>query len=95
MPLLALSPDDIELPHFLTLSKKIRKILNQGLGFCILNKFPIKNMSECESTAIYWFLAQLGGRPVTQKWSDGRMIYSFTDLGGPSGNGVRPDVTNE
>ena len=95
MPLLALSPEDIELPHFLTLSKRIREILGQGLGFCILNKLPVENMSECEVTAIYWLLAQLVGRPVAQKWSDGRMIYSVTDLGAPSGNGVRPDVTNE
>ncbi len=95
MPLLALFPDDMELPHFRALSKQIRKILRQGLGFCILNKLPVENMSECEVTAIYWLLAQMIGRPVAQKWSDGRMIYSVTDLGSPSGNGVRPDVTNE
>jgi alpha-ketoglutarate-dependent taurine dioxygenase len=35
------------------------------------------------------------GRPVAQKWCDGKMLYSVTDLGEPSGNGVRPDVTNE
>ncbi len=95
MPLLALFPDDMELPHFLNLSKKIRNELNQGLGFIVLNKLPIANMSECEVTAVYWLLAQLVGRPVAQKWSDGRMIYSVTDLGRPSGSGVRPDVTNE
>lgn len=95
MPLFALFSDDMELPYFLALSKKIRKILNQGLGFCILNKLPVEDMSEFEVTAIYWLLAQLVGRPVAQKWSDGRLIYSVTDLGHPSGNGVRPDVTNE
>ena len=95
MPLLALSPHDMKLPHFFSLSRKIRKILNEGLGFCILNKLPVLDMSECEVTTIYWLLAQLVGRPVAQKWSDGRMIYSVTDLGSPSGNGVRPDVTNE
>ena len=95
IPLLALSPEDIELPHFLKLSIEIREILNGGLGFCVLNKLPVANMSECEAIAIYWLLAQLVGRPVAQKWSDGRMIYSVMDLGRPSGNGVRPDVTNE
>ncbi len=95
MPLLALSPEDIELPHLLNLSLKIRENLNKGLGFSIINKLPITDMSECEATAIYWLLAQLVGRPVAQKWSDGRMLYSVTDLGSPSGNGVRPDVTNE
>jgi len=95
IPLLALSPEDMELPHFEKLSLKIREILNGGLGFCVLNKLPVENMSECEAIAIYWLLAQLVGRPVAQKWSDGRMIYSVMDLGRPSGNGVRPDVTNE
>ena len=95
IPLLALSPEDVELPHFLKLSSEIREILNGGLGFCVLNKLPVASMSECEAIAIYWLLAQLVGRPVAQKWSDGRMIYSVMDLGRPSGNGVRPDVTNE
>ena len=95
MPILAISPEDCELPRFSNLSKQIRETLNHGLGFCILNKLPVENMSECEVTIIYWLLAQLVGRPVAQKWSDGRMIYSVTDLGRPSGNGVRPDVTNE
>ena len=95
IPLLALSPEDVELPHFLKLSSEIREILDGGLGFCVLNKLPVADISECEAIAIYWLLAQLIGRPVAQKWSDGRMIYSVTDLGRPSGNGVRPDVTNE
>ena len=95
IPLLALSPEDLELPHFLKLSIEIREVLNGGLGFCVLNKLPVANMSECEAIAIYWLLAQLVGRPVAQKWSDGRMTYSVMDLGRPSGNGVRPDVTNE
>ena len=95
IPLLALSPEDFELPHFLKLSSTIREILNGGLGFCVLNKLPVADINECEAIAIYWLLAQLVGRPVAQKWSDGRMIYSVMDLGRPSGNGVRPDVTNE
>ena len=95
IPLLALSPEDIELPHFLNLSLQIRENLNAGLGFSIVNKLPFVDMGECQATAIYWLLAQLVGRPVAQKWSDGRMLYSVTDLGRPSGNGVRPDVTNE
>lgn len=66
MPLLALSPHDIKLPHFSRLSRKIRKILNEGLGFCIINKLPFSNMNECEATTIYWLLAQLVGRPVAQ-----------------------------
>ena len=48
MPLLALFPDDMELPHFLNLSKKIRNELNQGLGFIVLNKLPIANIASVQ-----------------------------------------------
>lgn len=95
MPFLALSPNDFDLPNLLKLSTQIREMLSNGLGFCILNKLILENMTEVEIKAIYWLLAQLIGRPVAQKWLDGRMIYSVTDLGRPSGNGVRPDITNE
>ena len=96
MPFLILSSNDSELPHFLNLSKQIREILNRGLGFFIRNKLPVVYMSESEATNIYyWLLTQLVGGPVGQKWSYGRMIYSVTDLGCLSGNGVRPDVTTE
>ena len=46
-------------------------------------------MTDNEAKSIYWLLSQMLGRPVAQKWCDGRMLYSVTDLGQPSGNGVR------
>jgi hypothetical protein len=95
LPFLTLSPADIEMPCFKSLARQIREALTKGLGFCIVDRLPLNNMSNCQAKTIYWLLAQMIGRPVAQKWSDGRMIYSVTDLGKPSGNGVRPDVTNE
>ena len=43
IPFVALSPEDMELPHSLNLFKKIGDILHQGLGFCILNRLPVEN----------------------------------------------------
>ena len=62
-----------------------------GSEMCIRDR----DMTDNEAKSIYWLLSQMLGRPVAQKWCDGRMLYSVTDLGQPSGNGVRPDVTNE
>ena len=44
IPLLALSPEDVELPHFLKLSSEIHEILDGGFGFCVLNKLPVADI---------------------------------------------------
>ena len=95
LPVLRLSPDDVEMPACAATMTSVRWELDQGLGFAIIDRLPLDRMSNEEATAIYWLLARMTGRPVAQKWVDGRMLYSVTDLGKPSGNGVRPDVTNE
>ena len=95
LPLLVLNPDDLEMPLLKEVAVQINKVLNEGVGFCLIDRLPLQDMTDEEAKAIYWLLSQMIGRPVAQKWSDGRMIYSVTDLGNPSGNGVRPDVTNE
>ena len=95
LPVLALTPEDVDMPACRTMMTAARHQLDRGPGFCIIDRLPLDIMSREEATAIFWLLARFTGRPVAQKWRDGRMIYSVTDLGRPSGNGVRPDVTNE
>ncbi len=95
LPLLALSPDDVTMPACHETMATVRRHLDHGPGFCIIDRLPLDRMTAETATAIYWLLARMTGRPVAQKWQDGRMLYSVTDLGKPSGNGIRPDVTNE
>lgn len=95
LPALALSPRDVEMPACAALMAKARRELDAGLGFAIVDRLPLDAMDREEATAIYWLLAQMTGRPVAQKWSDGRLLYTVADYGKPSGNGVRPDRTNE
>jgi alpha-ketoglutarate-dependent taurine dioxygenase len=95
LPVLTLGPDDVEMPACAAVMATARRELDEGLGFAIIDRLPLDEMSTEEVMAIYWLLARMTGRPVAQKWMDGRMLYSVTDLGRPSGNGVRPDVTNE
>jgi alpha-ketoglutarate-dependent taurine dioxygenase len=95
LPVLTLSPGDVEMPACAAAMAAARRELDQGLGFVIIDRLPLEELNTEEATAVYWLLAQMTGRPVAQKWMDGRMLYSVTDLGKPSGNGVRPDVTNE
>jgi alpha-ketoglutarate-dependent taurine dioxygenase len=95
LPVLSLRPSDMEMPACAKTMAAVRRELDHGLGFTIIDRLPLDGMKTEEAIAIYWLLARMTGRPVAQKWVDGRMLYSVTDLGKPSGNGVRPDVTNE
>ena len=95
LPLLMLHPNNFNMPRCAELIKGVFDCIENGFGFCLLDKLPLEHMSDNEAKSIYWLLSQMLGRPVAQKWCDGRMLYSVTDLGRPSGNGVRPDVTNE
>ena len=95
LPLLMLHPSNFYMPRCKELINSVLDCLENGLGFCLLDRLPIEDMTDNEAKSIFWLLSQMLGRPVAQKWCDGRMLYSVTDLGRPSGNGVRPDVTNE
>lgn len=95
LPLLMLHPSNFNMPACTKLINEVFNCIENDLGFCLIDKLPLEHMSHQETISIYWLLSQMLGRPVAQKWCDGRMLYSVTDLGSPSGNGVRPDVTNE
>ena len=95
LPLLMLHPSNFYMPRCKELINSVFDCLENGFGFCLLDRLPFEDMTDNEAKSIYWLLSQMLGRPVAQKWCDGTMLYSVTDLGRPSGNGVRPDVTNE
>lgn len=75
------------------LMNECRKILENGVGFVIIDRLPTDRYSREECKLAYWLLSQLLSRPVAQSW-DGKLIYDVRDFGKPPGNGVRPDVTN-
>lgn len=93
LPVLALTPDDFDLPACRAAMAAVKAILDDGVGFAILDRLPLDRMSRAEAVAVYWLLCRMIARPVAQKW-DGTLIYDVRDLGRPPGNGVRPDVTN-
>ena len=93
LPLLVLRPDDFALDAARAFMSKVRRSLDDGPGFAIVDHLPVERWSESGARAVWWLLASLVARPVAQKW-DGTSIYDVRDLGRPPGNGVRPDVTN-
>jgi alpha-ketoglutarate-dependent taurine dioxygenase len=93
LPIEMLEPGGLRLEACRRTMAIVRKTLETGVGFVIIDKLPMDEFSKEEAKAAYWLLSQLVSRPVAQSW-EGKMIYDVTDLGKPPGNGVRPDVTN-
>lgn len=50
------------------------EILDDGVGFAILDRLPLDRMTRDEAVAVYWLLCRMVARPVAQKW-DGVMVY--------------------
>ena len=93
LPLPALRPDDFELPESRALMQQAREVLEEGVGFVLIDRLPMDRWSREQAKAAYWLLCSMVERPVAQKW-DGTMIYDVRDTGKKPGNGVRPDITN-
>ncbi|MFZ5783150.1 MAG: TauD/TfdA family dioxygenase [Pseudomonadota bacterium] len=93
LPLLLLRPEEFELAAAREFMRTVRRALDEGPGFAIVDRLPVERWPQDAARKVWWLLASLVARPVAQKW-DGTSIYDVTDLGRPPGNGVRPDVTN-
>ena len=94
LPTLALDPQDFDLPACQDVMAQARAMLEDGPGFVILHRLPLKTLGRETSIKVYWLLARMVARPVAQKWT-GEMIYTVADLTGKKpGNGIRPDITN-
>lgn len=93
VPILALRPEDFEMPACRRHMEQARTILRDGVGFVLIDRLPVEEIGREAATSVYWLLCSLISRPVAQKW-DGRMVYDVRDTGKKPGNGVRPDITN-
>jgi alpha-ketoglutarate-dependent taurine dioxygenase len=95
LPLLLLSPGDFMLDACRVLMGRVRRMLDDGVMFAVLDRLPIDEMSREEAVKLYWLISSLLARPVAQKF-DGTMLYEVRDTGAKlkPGSGIRPTVTN-
>jgi alpha-ketoglutarate-dependent taurine dioxygenase len=84
---------ELDLPQCRIVMEKLKIILAQGVGFCVLDRLPIDDYPIEIIVEIYWLLGQLIGRPVAQKW-DGQMIYDVSNTGTPHNSKIRGSHTN-
>lgn len=95
LPTIVRRPDEFDLPHCRAAMEEVRRILDRGVRFAIVDRLPLDQLEMESATAVYWLLASLVARPVAQSL-DGRLIYDVRDTGREAlpGSGVRPDQTN-
>lgn len=96
LPLLAVSQDDFNLDACRALMGNVKRVLDDGIGFAIIDRLPLDDLSTEEAEACYWLIGSMLGRPVAQKY-DGLMKYDVRDTGKQplAGNGVRSSITNK
>ncbi len=80
LPLAALRPGDFEVPACRALMESVKRQLDEGPGFAVLDRLDLRAMRWDDATAIHWLLASMVARPVAQKW-DGTMVHEVCDLG--------------
>ncbi len=93
LPTLLQRPDRLQIPNLRRLHARAKAVLDDGIGFVVLDRMPIDDHPIEDILACYWTLGQLLAPTVAQKW-DGTMIYDVTDTKRAYSYGVRGSATN-
>ena len=95
LPTIVREPAEFDLPHCRAAMAEVKRMLEHGVRFAIVDRLPLDRIAVEEAIAIYWLLASMVARPVAQSL-DGKLVYDVQDTGRAAlpGSGVRPDQTN-
>lgn len=91
---LLLTPQDYPMPACQRHMRQVKHVLNQGVGFAVLDRLSVQAYSKAELQALYWVLSTMIARPVAQAFK-GTMLYDVIDTGQKMNERVRADLTNQ
>jgi len=94
LPTTLLDPADFPLDACRALANSVRDILDEGVGFALLDRLRLDGLTEEESKALYWLISNMVSRVVAGAW-DGRMLHDVVDTRRKLGLRVRGDLTNQ
>lgn len=94
LPTELLDPADFRLPATRRLMRRVKRVLDDGAGFAVLDRLPVDRFDKAEITAVYWLLSSMIARPVAQAFR-GAMLYDVRDTGKRKGPKVRADLTRD
>jgi alpha-ketoglutarate-dependent taurine dioxygenase len=93
LPVLCRKLSEFELPACRETMARMKSILDDGVGFAVLDRLPLDDYPVDTMLGIYWVLGQAIDRPVAQKWN-GQMIYDVSDTGADYAYGTRGSHTS-
>jgi Taurine catabolism dioxygenase TauD, TfdA family len=95
MPIILRRPDEFDMPACRAAMAEVKRVLDRGVRFAIVDRLPLDEIGPEAATQIYWLLSSIVARPVAQSL-DGKLVYDVLDTGRQAlpGSGVRPDQTN-
>jgi hypothetical protein len=95
LPTILRRPAEFDMPACRAAMVEVRRVLDRGVRFAIVDRLPLDEIGAGAATAVYWLLSSMVARPVAQSL-DGKLIYDVLDTGRAAlpGSGVRPDQTN-
>jgi len=93
LPMLQRRLDEFELPACRQMMLAMKNILDDGVGFAVLDRMPMDDYPIETLLDIYWLLGQFVGHPVAQKWN-GQMMYDVSDTGAEYAYGTRGSRTS-
>jgi alpha-ketoglutarate-dependent taurine dioxygenase len=76
VPTLLLLPEHFPLGAAGRWMAEVRRRLDEGPGFVMLDRLPVDSMSADEAIALYWLLMSFLEPPVAQEWK-GTVIYDI------------------
>jgi alpha-ketoglutarate-dependent taurine dioxygenase len=93
LPVILVEPGSFRLEACSVLVERVRRALDDGPGFALLDRLPLEEFGAAGAQLAYWLLGSLLARPVAQKFDGSAFLYEVKDTGRPVGNGVRRDST--
>ena len=94
LPITLLDAANPDLPLTRELAASARRVLDEGVGFAVVDRLPLAGLAEDEAKALYWVLSNAISRVVAGAW-DGRVLHDVVDLGKQQGLRVRGDLTRQ
>ena len=80
VPTLLLQPEHFALAAAARFMGEVRRRLDEGPGFVMLDRLPVDTMSREEAIALHWVLMSFLEPPVAQEWK-GTVIYDVRHEG--------------
>jgi alpha-ketoglutarate-dependent taurine dioxygenase len=94
VPTLLLLPEHFPLAAAGRFMAEVRRRLDDGPGFVLLDRLPVDALTADEAVALYWLLMSFLEPPVAQEWK-GTVIYDVRHDGQPYTADTRTALTPE